>query len=143
MSHVTTIETEIKHIDCLERAAKAVGLEFKRGQTSYKWFGRSVGDYPLPEGMSEKDLGRCIHAIGVPNNSQAYEIGVVNINGKYKLIWDFWNGGYGIEEIAGRDCKKILKHYAAEVAMKQMRREGYRVRKVVNQDGTLRVRASR
>jgi len=38
-------------------------LEFAEGEGSYRWYGEHVGDYPLPEGFEEHDLGRCDHVI--------------------------------------------------------------------------------
>ena len=71
MSHITTIELDIKDLDALKVAAEKLGLEFRRGQETYKWFGRSVGDSPLPAGFRKQDLGKCEHALRIPNNSRA------------------------------------------------------------------------
>jgi hypothetical protein len=92
MSHVATIEVEIQNLKCLKSAVKRLGLVWKENQKNYKWFGRHVGDYPMPDGMTTNDLGKCIHAIGVPGAE--YEVGVIRdpMNKKnYKLIWDFWD----------------------------------------------------
>lgn len=100
MSHVATISLEIKNLDDLEAACNRLGLELVRGKESYRWFGRSVGDHPLPEGFTVDDLGKCDHAIRIPQSvtgaDRAYEIGVVKRrDGKpgWTLLWDFWNGG--------------------------------------------------
>lgn len=119
MSHVTTIKTEIKDLAALKEACSKVGLEFREGKETYNWFGRHVGDYPLPKGFSKSDLGRCDHAIGVPGNKKAYEIGVVKKDGKYVMLWDFWQGGYGLEKLAGKDCGNLTDAYTKTVAMKE------------------------
>lgn len=116
MSHVAKIEMEIKNLDCLERAAKACGLEFHRNQHTYRWFGEHVGDYPMPEGFTEKDLGKCDHALSVPNNDEAYEIGVVKRGDSYTLLWDFWAGGNGLEEKVGENAEKLCNNYLLEEA---------------------------
>ncbi len=45
MSHVATIEIQIKDLAALKQAAKDLGLEFRENQKTYRWYGYSVGDY--------------------------------------------------------------------------------------------------
>ena len=65
MSHVTVIAVELKDLDALKAVCAALGLEFRENQTTYRWYGRHVGDFPIPEGLTKADLGRCDHAIAV------------------------------------------------------------------------------
>lgn len=136
MSHVTTLKIEIKDLAALKDACKKVGLEFREGQGTYKWFGRHVGDYPLPEGFKKGDLGKCDHAIGVKGKKDAYEIGVCKRDGKYVLLWDFWQGGYGLQEVAGRDCSNLTTAYTKNVAIKEAKKlassQGYTVSEEVD-----------
>lgn len=119
MSHVTKIDVQIKDLEALKDACEKIGLEFREGQKKYKWYGRHVGDYPLPEGFKKEDLGKCDHAIGIPGNKNAYEIGVVKQGDSYTMLWDFWNGGYGLEPVAGKDCENVVDAYTQEVAMNE------------------------
>ena len=135
MSHVVTVDIEIKDIDCLRKACKAIGLEFRENQKTYKWYGRSVGDYPIPNGFSVSDLGKCDHAIGIPNNNSAYEIGVVKRDNKYTLLWDFWSGGYGLQGVVGDKCGNLVQAYTKEVAVKKARNMGYIVKETKNKNG--------
>ena len=80
LSHISTIELEIKSLDALIQACQRLGFQFMKDQTTYQWYGRWVGDSPLPEGINVKDIGKCHHAIRVPNCS--YEIGVVRHNNR-------------------------------------------------------------
>lgn len=130
MSHIATVDLDIKDMDALKKACEQLGLELVEGKKTYKWYGTSVGDYPLPAGFSKEDLGKCDHVIRIPGNSTAYEIGVVakrDGTPGYQLMWDFWQGGYGMEKIAGKNGNNIRQQYAAQVAMKELRRNGYRV----------------
>ena len=70
MSHISTIELEVKDLDILSRACSRMGLKLVKGQKSFKWFG-------------VKD-GVCDHAISIPD--AGYEIGVTKTNGQYELI---------------------------------------------------------
>lgn len=123
MSHVTTIKIEIKDLEALRLACEKIGLVFKEGQKTYKWFGRHVGDYPIPAGFTKNDLGRCDHALAVKGaKSNTYEIGVVAKDGAYVLMWDFWAGGYGLEAVVGKDCKTLKQAYTQTVALKEAKR---------------------
>ncbi|MES2459749.1 MAG: hypothetical protein V4671_04140, partial [Armatimonadota bacterium] len=103
MSHISKIDLEILDLDALKAAVKRLhpDLEFKTDQKDYKWYGRFVGDSPVPEGMKVEDYGKCQHAIGfakgkkvdIPhphmpkttyqiNGDFAYELGVVKLIGK-------------------------------------------------------------
>lgn len=105
-------------------------MEFREGKTQYKWYGRHVGDYPLPAGFAKEDLGKCEHAIGVPGNPNAYEIGVVKRrDGKqgFALCWDFFQGGYGLEALAGANCNALRQAYTIEAAKRAAQKQGFRV----------------
>ena len=140
MSHVVLISVEIHDLNALKLACKALELEFRENQKTYKWFGRSVGNYKRPDGFSSSDLGRCEHAIGIKNNKDAYEIGVCNSKtGKgYGLLWDFWNGGYGLENEVGPGCNKLVHEYAKQVARKHaqsLASQGWTVSEADNEQG--------
>jgi hypothetical protein len=117
MSHVVKVNTVIRDLDALRRAAESLGLEFREGKRTYRWFGRWIGDYPLPEGIDRSQLGKCDHAIGVPSNDMAYEIGIVsNGDGSYSLLWDFWQGGFGLQQRVGDGCRNLVERYGIEAA---------------------------
>ena len=140
MSHITEISVEIKDLDSLEAACKEMGLELVRGQARYKWFGRFVGGAPMPAGMTEAEMGRCNHAIRIPGNAQAYEIGVCQQGGNFVLRWDSWQGGYGMQDIVGKDAGKLSQAYAVQVASKQARRQGMSVVQTRLADGRVQLR---
>ena len=132
MSHVARLELEVLELEALKKAVKASGLEWKEGQKHHKWYGSWVNDYhganaAYHHGIKPTDYGKCEHAIGVPGNSQAYEIGVCkNPTGKgHVLVWDFYAGGHGLQALAGDNCSNIVKGYVAEVAKKKMTAQGY------------------
>lgn len=113
MSHVVSVKVVIRDLNALEMAAKRCGLELRRGQRSYKWFGQWVGDYPLPQGFRSEQLGKCDHVLSLPNNPGAYEVGVVqNADGTFSLLFDFWSGGYGLEAAIGKGAKKLTDEYS-------------------------------
>jgi hypothetical protein len=124
MSHVSAIELEIKDLDALKAACERLGLKWQEGKTTYRWFGTWMGDYPMPEGFTVEDLGKCNHAISVPK--AAYEIGVVIRNVKTTLLWDFWESG-GLEKVLGKRGGKLKQAYAVETAKRAAKKAGYRV----------------
>lgn len=140
MSHVSQIDIEIKDLTALQAACARLGLIWKANQSSYKWYGRWVGDYPLPENVKVKDLGKCLHAIEVPG--ARYEVGVTEVNGKLTLLWDFYSSG-GLEQILGNNGGKLIQAYAVEATKAQARRAGMRAYEQVEQDGTIRLELRR
>lgn len=142
MSHVAEMDMEIKDLEALDAACKQMGLELVRDQKTYKWWGHSVGDYPLPKGFKEQDLGKCDHAIRIPGNREAYEIGVMpRRDGRpgFTMLWDFYNGGYGMEKMVGHEGNKLKQEYAVQTAMKNVPR-GYRVSRERQADGRVFIR---
>jgi hypothetical protein len=124
MSHVSKIELEINNLQDLKNACQRLNLQFMENQQTYNWYGRFVGDTPLPEGISPEDLGKCHHAIKVPG--AVYEIGVVFKNGKYLLLWDSWRSGK-LEEKLGKDAGLLKQAYAVERIRSEARLKNYRV----------------
>lgn len=148
MSHVTAVALEVKDLDCLKAAAKAIGMELVEKKT-FKWYGTHVGDYPLPVGFTKEDMGKCEYALRIPGKPGAYEVGVCKARGDkpgYSLLWDFWGGGYGLQEQIGKQGEKLKQSYAVQVAKKQMQkfaRDGYRLQTFQKPDGTQVIKAVR
>lgn len=141
MSHISSIKLKILDEQCLHTAMIKSGLE-RREKKTHKWYGVFVGDYPLEAGMNVKDMGKCDFAYGIPGNAKAYEVGVVRQpDGSLKLMWDFWNGGFGLQEKIGREGCKLISEYEAQVYYKQMASQGYEVSEVTLPDGTRQLTA--
>lgn len=133
MSHVATIQAEIKSLRSVKAACKRLGLKFLENQQTYKWYGRHVGDYPIPEGLTIDDMGKCIHAIKVPGAE--YEIGVIRdpMNKKnFKLVWDFWDKK--LPKALGKDAWKLTQAYEIEHAKYTAKLQGKTVREKVMDD---------
>lgn len=151
ISHVASVNIEIKDLDCLKRACVALGLGFREGQRTHKWYGRWMNDYDAADaaylhGIKPEDYGKCAHAIAVPHNASAYEAGVVQrADGKgYSLIYDFYgNKGRALEALIGKGASKLKQQYAVEVARKAARKQGYRVQEKKEQDGKVRLICTR
>jgi len=140
VSHVLKLKLDIRDLASLEKAASRLGFVLELRST-YKWWGHSVGDYPLPEGFTAEDLGKCDYVLRLANNSTAYEIGVVRRkDGKpgYELLFDFY-GAYGrpLIEAIGQDGGKLKQFYAAEVATKNYQLEGYAVTRKTDKQGRI------
>lgn len=116
MSHVASMDTApgkpiFSDIKALRQAAKMLGCELVERNT-YKWYGTSVGDFPLPPGVKAEDLGNnAKYVIQLTaktkkelNCENAYEVGIIedpNNPGCYLPMYDFWQGGYGINQKLG------------------------------------------
>ncbi|MCX8110159.1 MAG: hypothetical protein N3D15_02790 [Syntrophorhabdaceae bacterium] len=131
LSHISKIELEIKYLDALIYACNRLGFEFVENQNTYRWYGRWVGDSPLPEGISKDELGRCDHAIKIPGCT--YEIGVVKKNNMYILLWDSWDSKLRLA--IGHNAGIIKQAYTAELVRYKARLKGYSVLEKKTQKG--------
>ena len=93
-------------------------------QKHYRWYGKWVGNQPLPDGISEDDLGKCNHAIHIP--AAVFEIGIVKKDNSYQLLWDSWIGG-GLQKAIGKDAGVLKQTYAIESVKRAARKKGYRL----------------
>jgi hypothetical protein len=123
MSHISRIELEIKDLSSLKEACKRLGFEFSENQQSYQWYGRWIGDSPLPDGITEDQLGKCDHAIKVPG--APYEVGVVRKGKSYILLYDDWIKG-GLKKKLGVNAGLLKQAYTIETLRKEARRKNYR-----------------
>ena len=145
MSHVTNIDLEVKDLEALEKAASDIGCNLVYNVSTFKWYGHHVGDYPLPKGFKKDDMGKCDHVIRVKGaDSKTYEVGVVERKDKqrrtyYVLLWDFYQGGYGLQGAVGKDGTKIQQMYAVNAAERKLRRMGRRVKRTVMSDGRIKL----
>ena len=135
MSHVSKIELEIQSLEDLKLACKRLSFTFMENQNTYQWYGRSVGDNPLPERFSVDDLGKCDHAIKVPEC--LYEIGVVKRKSKYILLWDSWHKG-GLEQKIGKDAGILKQAYTVTRVIREAKLKSYQV-KEIKQDQSIRL----
>jgi len=123
MSHISRIELDIKDLQSLKEACKRLGFEFRKNQQSYLWYGRWVGDSPLPEGITEDQLGKCDHAIKVPGAQ--YEVGVVRKGHSFILLYDEWVKG-GLKTKLGVNAGLLKQAYTIETLRKEARQKNYR-----------------
>ena len=134
--HVSSIKLQVKSLEALKLACQRLGLEFREGQATYRWYGMFIGDAPLPEGFTKSDLGKCNHAIHVPG--AAYEIGLVQRDGAWQMLWDSWEAG-GLEAVLGKDAERLRHAYGVEAAKLAAQKEGYSVYEEQMEDGTTKL----
>jgi hypothetical protein len=145
VSHVVDLDVQVKDIDALRAACEATGTLELVEKSTYKWYGRHVGDYPMPAGFTKADLGKCEFAIKVKGATRdTYEVGVVKRrDGKegYTFLYDFYAGGNGLIQAlygpkhankyqawcqSGNDGKgpiqPLMKEYEAQVGTKELQK---------------------
>jgi hypothetical protein len=124
VSHITKIKIEVRSLPALIRAAQACGLEFREGQKTHKWYGRFLGDYKSD--IPREQMGNCDHALGIPGKPTAYEVGIkLQDNGSYSLMWDFFEGGYGLQDAIGENGARLISEYAIEAASEAAQAQGW------------------
>jgi hypothetical protein len=142
MSHVVSIDVEFNDLASLMAACKRLGWAFLEG-VSYKWWGtdhgRSVGDYPLPEGYTESEIATSLHSIRVPGTR--YSVGVfASKSGRgYDVLWDFFD--YELKmAMGGEGGGRLAQAYGLEKAKKEMRLRGrHLVKEETRADGTVKL----
>lgn len=130
MSHITRLEIQITDLNALEHACVSVGVELRLQQKTFRHY------------ANQRSACEC--AIVVPNNAQAFEIGLVRSPQNadaYELRTDFWMGGYGLVQQVGENAERLLQHYAAHMSVKQLMSEGYRVDMETDAEGNIFVYA--
>jgi hypothetical protein len=137
MSHVVSIKTELHDLDAIKATCKELGLVFKENQKTYRWYGRSVGDYPIPEGFTEADLGKCEHAIECPGAT--FDIGLVKRDGAYRMLFDFYGQPKLLKAIGGEQAQKFFQLYGTWKATLEAKKKGYSVTRTQKEDGTIRL----
>jgi hypothetical protein len=148
MSHVASIDLEVKDLACLKEACKELGLTFNEGESKYQWYGQFVDDYngedaAYKHGFDPERYGKdAEHTISC-SKKDAYEVGVIMKDGQMQLIYDFWNNGNGLEDHVGKRCCKLKQGYAKHVALKKAKRLGFAVKEAKNDDGTVRLTLTR
>ena len=124
MSHIAKIELEINDLEALKEACRNLGFEFKENQKTYAWYGTWVGRFEMPEGITEEQLGKCDHAIAIPDCT--YEVGIVQRGNKYLLLWDSWRTG-GLVKRLGKNAGILKQGYTVARIEREAKRKGYRV----------------
>lgn len=138
MSHVAAIQIELKDLDAIKAAVKRLGGVWKQGQKTYAWYGRHVGDYPLPEGFTKNQLGKCDHAFGF--DGAKYEVGVIRKNdGMYTILWDFYSPGGLLPHMGGDTADKFRQAYALEKTKIEARKKGMIVREKAMPNGAIQL----
>jgi hypothetical protein len=137
MSHVAAIETKagepvFADVDCLKLAAEMIGCRLVKRNT-YAWYGRHVGDYPMPKGMTADQLGKnAAYVVEATEEGKqkhgvsggCYDVGIVadpNNPGCYTPVYDFYGQSYGINKLIGEPVReggrvvgiapRLLQHY--------------------------------
>jgi len=125
MSHVVHVEIIIKCLNALIVACERLGLKFNFNQKKFNWYGRWVQDYNQQDaayraGIKPEDYGKCEHAISIPDDPNAYEIGVVNHpEGEgFMLVYDFWGpeGKKIKDRVGGQQCEALIQQYQLAVS---------------------------
>jgi len=146
MSHVSYIDIEVNDLQALAEAARSCGLEFVENQTTIRWYGRWVKDYhgddaAYKHGVSPSQYGHSTHALRVPDDPNAYEVGILdNGDGTYKIYYDHYGPGKAISDRIGRYGEKLKQQYVKAKAVQALAKKGFTLKSEENLDsGTLKV----
>lgn len=125
MSHVVSVKCYITDRAAAAAVADPLGFVFQPDAKSFHTF----NGYEACEGkFARKD-----------RKAGAYEIGLRPVgDGKYEAVYDPWGtGGKAIEDLAGKGLSRFKDALAEDVTARHLAREGYRVVRTVEADGTI------
>jgi hypothetical protein len=124
-SHLVKVDVEIRDLEALRRAGKTLGMTLTESKT-YRWWGRSVGDYPIPEGFTADELGKCDYKLSCDKFSSAYEVGVFHRDDQYKLLFDFYGSqGADLQSVLGENGCNLVAEYTLELATSKANELGW------------------
>jgi hypothetical protein len=127
----------INDIEILKRAVKIMGLVWKEGQTTYKWY--ADGRDTKAKTTLESSQGICEHAIGFApgQSSYEYEIGVVkNKDGEgWKLVFDPYDVIAASK--VGNQCEKLINEYSQAYIRDFAERNGFTTEVTTDAEGNL------
>ena len=107
----------------------------------------SGGIIPCLKALPKPILEAAKYALRVKdaNHARTYEVGVVpRKDGKpgYTLLWDFYMGGYGLQDAVGEGGTKLAHAYAEAVIMQECKKKGLKVKRQVTEDGRILLEAT-
>jgi hypothetical protein len=146
------MELSFTDLDALEVAAKSCGLVLRRGQTHHEWYGRWMNDWhgedsAIAHGRDPRTFGKCDHALRLADHKSGdYEIGLVaRADGQgWDAVYDTWGPGRRLEQAAGKRLDKLAQAYGAEVAMRKLKKQGFRVKSLtVDEHGRTHLKVTR
>lgn len=120
MSHFTTIQTQIKDIEALRRAAQEMGLSILQNAQARGYDGNQIkGDYVVVlKGPYDIAL-----------NKQP--------GGSFGLTADLWQGH--VEAEVGPKYGRLLQLYGVHKAMLEARKKGHLVRRSQQENGAIKL----
>jgi hypothetical protein len=143
MSHVVQIDSvPIIDIPALRAAVEELGGKLVDKKT-YNWFGMHVGDYPMPKGMTQDDLGKCEMVAQFPFVN--YECGFRKTEDGLVPIFDFYGSGGAhdgqmLQKKIGDGAGKLMQLYSKHALMNACTAQGYMIESMdTDQDGNLQV----
>lgn len=141
---------KIRDLDALEEAAKEIGLELRRNQKTYGWYGRFMNDSSRHGDLKPEEMGKCEHALALkgsgPGGTSNYEIGIrpAKDGDGFSVYYDSWGSGQRLEAVAGKDLSRLRQEYAIAVARrkaeKKLKPKGFTVQRMDLGGGRVRLR---
>jgi hypothetical protein len=132
MSHICTVQAEIRDLGAAEEAAKALGCTVEHG-TKPRYWGSMYGG-----GVESKS---CDLVVKLPGK---YDLGIFKkADGTYGFMGDneLFSGSFGRNDagrvLLGDNAGKFRQEYAAAVAMKAARKKGIAAFRKVREDGNV------
>lgn len=127
MSHLATVQTEIKDTKAVQALCDELGLTFHENKRTHRLYTTQAP---------------CAHAISNSNKWGGYEIGLIGTPTGYTLSFDdMLQGCYG-EHSIGKGASKLLQLYGVHKATMEARKLGYMVTRKAGANGAIKLTVS-
>lgn len=159
-----TLKIPLRNKAHLIAAVKELGGEWIEDATTYKWYGRHVGDYPLPVGFTKHEMGKCHHKLKFPGAH--YEVGIWELDklpenhparhavdkegkrvyedGSFIPIFDFID--YNLKQtLGGEAAQRLVQEYKKQQLIAECKKKGYTKVKATTdaKTGTIKLEATK
>jgi hypothetical protein len=147
MSHTVSLDLQVKSLDSLTAACRILGLTFDRNRSSWRWYGRFLSDYngndaAFKHGVKPEEYGTADAGV-ITCPGAGYDVGVYKVGNTYRLVYDNWHGGMGLDEKLGVGLTRLKAQYGIEVAKRILSKQGYRCKPRIDKHGRPMIIASK
>ena len=142
MSHIATVNVEIKDLAHLQAACERVGLEFVRDETSAEHYhaGGCLHAIRIPQGQIESVMAGVKERTGITLAPSQIAVCAAASGRGFELRYEADVGGWGLETLAGKGCVELKKAYTIVAARAAAVKQGFRVQELHKANGSIELK---
>lgn len=147
MSHVCSVAVEITDLDAFADACKELGGEYLPEENNWRWYGKWLDDFAAKDAAYKNGIKPEVYGkadAGVAKFAGCdWDVGLYKHPtkaGVFVPVFDTYADGHGLTKLLGKRLETLKTEYAAAVARKTLRHQGWIVKRTVDEKtGRLRL----